>query len=69
MRLIKLLLVPLAVLAGASLVPSSAHAAKVGICAEKQSVIRCPPVYDFGDCIVVDEQLYCRTMMLYYWHL
>lgn len=67
MRILRLLLIPVAAVAGVSLVPSGAHAAKIPICIEKKSDVICGPVYDPYDCIRVDGQEYCRTIMLYLW--
>jgi hypothetical protein len=68
MRIQSLILMPLAMLSGASLLPSGAHAAKIPVCTQMLSRQPCY-VYDPSDCIVVDGQEYCRTVLLYRWEV
>ena len=68
MRIKPLLLIPLAMLSTASLLPSRAHAAKIPVCTQMMSRQPCY-VYDPSDCIVVDGQEYCRTVLLYRWEV
>lgn len=67
MRILKLLLVPLVASTAGSLVPASAHAAKIPICIEKRAGILCYYAVDQSDCLVLDGQEYCRTIALYRW--
>jgi hypothetical protein len=68
MRIQQLLLIPLAMLSVASLLPPDAHAAKIPVCTQMHSRQPCY-VYDPSDCIVVDGQEYCRTVLLYRWEV
>jgi hypothetical protein len=69
MRAISLLLLPLAVSAAGSLLPSSAQAAKIPYCIQKVTGELCFYAVDRTDCIEVDGQEYCRTVGWFRWDI